>query len=281
MPAKNPHQENDLRHRGKGLKTGHILIVDPDQSFVASIEGYFQSAGFHVYPVRDSFSAQSLLKQMRIDVALINISLLNPLDAFDYSGIDLAINLQAYTRCIMMAKNPTVDMVRGALATRMGSPAPAYEFISKRWSVHRMLTLINSVLKMPDDNSPVSPKEDTSIHHGMTWHPNSTERFKLDLNRHLVIVDDKDINLSEREYRIILYLMNHPERVVSGKEIVEEIFDEVYDPVMDRNRINNIISRLRKKIEKDPHYPEFIMTAWGKGWLLYPDACAPEIYRKK
>jgi DNA-binding response OmpR family regulator len=85
------------------------------------------------------------------------------------------------------------------------------------------------------------------------------------------------IHLNDREYRLLHYLMDHAETVISREEIVVRVFHEIYDAVADGNRVNNIISRLRKRIEPDNDFPQFLITRWGSGWMFFPAGNAPQL----
>jgi DNA-binding response OmpR family regulator len=90
-------------------------------------------------------------------------------------------------------------------------------------------------------------------------------------------VNGANIHLNDREYRLLHYFMDHAETVISREEIVVRVFHEIYDALADGNRINNIISRLRKRIEPDIDLPQFLITRWGSGWMFFPAGDAPQL----
>ncbi len=261
----------------------NVLIVDIDERFITTIKLYLEREGFNVHVAHDAFTAGALVKQMRVHIALVSVSLLNLYDNSDMSGIQLAINLTAYTRVIMSAKNPSFEMVRQALAPRINGPAPACEFVRKEEGIAPILTVIHKVLNISLETS-VAQLQRTGTNvslkprHMLSQHPRSCERFTLDLNTRVAIVDGEEIALTEREYRIIAYFMDYAETVITREDIVDKILQEIYDSVADCNRVNNIISRLRKKIEPDADRPQFIVTRWGSGWMFYPEGDAPQIF---
>ena len=261
----------------------NILIVDIDERFIHSAGAYLEREGFAVHVAQDAFTAQALVKQMRVHIALVSVSLLNQHDNNDLSGIQLAINLNPFTRVIMTAKNPTFEMVRQALAPRLNGPAPAYEFVRKEEGISPILTIIHKVLNISIEASLLQVQRTASnisleTRHQLSRHPRSCERFTLDLNTRVAIVDSREIALTEREYRIVSYFMDYAGTVITREDIVDKILQEVYDSVADCNRVNNIISRLRKKIEPDAELPQFIVTRWGSGWMFYPEGDAPQIF---
>lgn len=266
------------------LNSKHILIVDMEDRFINAVGRYLEHENFIVHIAQDAYTAQALVKQMRIHIALVSVSLLNTRDSKDWSGIQLAINLSPYTRVIMTAQQPTFEMVRQALAPRINGAAPAYEFVRKEEGIAPLLTTIHKVMNISVEatvtqvqrTASTVPTQKTS--YPVPQHPRSSNRFALDMNTRVAIVDDEDIALTDREYRILSYFMDHAETVITREDIVDKILNEVYDEVADCNRVNNIISRLRRKIEPDVNHPQFIVTRWGSGWMFYPEGNAPQIF---
>ena len=87
----------------------------------------------------------------------------------------------------------------------------------------------------------------------------------IDMNLNRVWVNDKEISLTETEYRILLMLMRQPKHVFSAQELYEAVWHETYF----HNSGGTVmvhISKLRTKIESDPQHPVWILTVWGKGY---------------
>ena len=70
--------------------------------------------------------------------------------------------------------------------------------------------------------------------------------------------------MTKNEYKLILYLASHPNRVFSKEQIYKEIWNESIDNCT--HSIENMISRLRKKIEDDHKNPKYIITVYGFGY---------------
>jgi DNA-binding response OmpR family regulator len=259
----------------------NILIVDSNAHFAQLLGNQFLAEGFSIQIAGDAMSAQSMVKQTVVHAAFIHASVLNPADPYDYSGIDLAANLRAYTRNIIFADKPSVDMVRYALAARANAAAPACDFVAKSEGMAAMVTSLRKVLNLPDPN-PTSANgtngaTGSASRSKQSVHPRSTEQFTLDHNARIAVVDGCNIHLNDREYRLLHYFMDHAETVISREEIVVRVFHEIYDAIADGNRVNNIISRLRKRIEPDNDFPQFLVTRWGSGWMFFPAGDAPQL----
>jgi DNA-binding response OmpR family regulator len=259
----------------------NILIVDSNASFAQLLGSQLYAEGFSVQTASDAMSAQSIVKQSVVHAALISASLYSPSDAYDYSGIDLATNLRAYTRNIIFADKASVEMVRYALAARANAPAPACDFVAKSEGIAALISSLRKVLNLPEPSHGGGSGSQGASGGGsrsyQSVHPRSTELFVLDHNVRIAVVHGCKIHLNDREYRLLHYLMDHAETVISREEIVVRVFHEIYDAVADGNRVNNIISRLRKRIEPDNDFPQFLITRWGSGWMFFPAGDAPQL----
>ncbi|HZP49434.1 MAG TPA: response regulator transcription factor [Vicinamibacterales bacterium] len=75
------------------------------------------------------------------------------------------------------------------------------------------------------------------------------------------------IDLSHREFAILRYLAERPNRIVQRDELLHGVWGYPDSPEHTRS-VDHAVSRLRRKIEADPHHPEFIHTVYGGGYLL-------------
>ena len=91
---------------------------------------------------------------------------------------------------------------------------------------------------------------------------------QLDTRSARVSVDGSPVRLTAQEYRLLAYLMHHPNRVVSRTELTEHLYDQDFD--RDSNTIEVFVGRLRKKLGVD-----VIETARGLGYRLRPPGDAP------
>lgn len=88
--------------------------------------------------------------------------------------------------------------------------------------------------------------------------------LKIVTNDKLVYKNGEKISLTLKEYEILYFLASHIDRVFSKEQIYEAIWNEPSDSCI--HSIENMISRLRKKIEDDYKHPEYIVTVYGFGY---------------
>lgn len=79
-----------------------------------------------------------------------------------------------------------------------------------------------------------------------------------------VIVNRKEITLSQHEYEVLYFLAKHPGWVFSKEQIFEEVWHLESDSCF--SAVTNTMSRLRKKIEPNPQFPTYIQTVPGHGY---------------
>ena len=88
----------------------------------------------------------------------------------------------------------------------------------------------------------------------------------MDTDTRRVTADGREIELKNREYELLLFLMQHPDIVFSRETLYERIWG--MDSMGDNATVAVHINRLREKIEKDPSNPRYIQTVWGAGYRL-------------
>ena len=92
-----------------------------------------------------------------------------------------------------------------------------------------------------------------------------TEEIILDTNLHKLKKGDKQINLKAMEYKMLLYLLENRNRVVTKEELLKNVWN---DEFIGEGTLSVHIRHLREKIEVDPQNPEMIKTIWGVGYMM-------------
>jgi DNA-binding response OmpR family regulator len=87
-------------------------------------------------------------------------------------------------------------------------------------------------------------------------------RFQLNLSTREVIVDEKKVVLTPKEYELMRLFAEHPRHVFT----YDQILAKFWDGVGDRHTIRVHLGRLREKIESDPNHPELLVNVWGVGY---------------
>ncbi len=87
--------------------------------------------------------------------------------------------------------------------------------------------------------------------------------FELDMKSYIIKKNDKILDLSAKEIKLLSFFMRNPERVFTKKQIYENVWEDNY---FDDNSLMVYIRHLREKIEDNPNDPEYLVTVWGIGY---------------
>ncbi len=86
----------------------------------------------------------------------------------------------------------------------------------------------------------------------------------IDTDKHRVLLDSNKVELTAKEFDLLLHFASHPGRVYSRAELLDKVWNYRYEGY--EHTVNSHINRLRNKIEADPAKPRYILTVWGVGY---------------
>ena len=218
-----------------------ILIVEDELILAQQIQAFFLAKGFVVDVVQTGSDGFFLAKEYPIDAAIIDIGL--P----DFSGIELIARLRSegvdLPVLLLTARSRWQDKVEGL-------EAGADDYLAKPFHYEELLARVNALLR----------RSQGKAHPVLTF-----ANIKLDSLSQDVTVDEKKIDLTAYEYKVLEYLLFRKGEVVSKSVLTEHIYDEDFD--RDSNVIEVFVGRLRKKI--DPQgITKPIETLRGRGYRI-------------
>ena len=228
------------------MDRSHILIVDDDPDIREVLRLLLDSRGYQVSCAGDGQSAIDFIAGHR-DVDLIILDILMP----GLSGTEACGELRALTNApilFLTAKTNESDRLE---AYSSGGD----DYLSKPFSQAVLLAKVASLLRR---YTQYKGKAETGL---------SVSGLTLDLNRHSATKDGLVLDLTDKEYSILEYLVQHRGSVVSAQELYENVWGEKYLP-SSTNTVMVHILNLRKKVETDASSPKIIRTIWGKGYQI-------------
>ncbi|WP_100486286.1 response regulator transcription factor [Sporolactobacillus pectinivorans] len=225
-----------------------ILLVEDDRSISDMVKSYLTNEGFHVACVFDGEAATSAFKQLHYDLVLLDL-MLPKLNGMDFLQL---VRAESYIPVIIMsAKDSEVDK---ALGLGFG----ADDYIAKPFSMIELAARVKAAIRRATQYM-VSQTE--SNQSNITVH-----ELVLDVDNHRLTKKGVEINLTSKEWEILLLFFNNRKKVFTKEQIYRSVWgDDYYD---DENIINVHMSRLREKIEDTPSKPVYIKTLWGIGYKL-------------
>lgn len=231
--------------------TPHILVIDDDKDITELISTYLMDNGYRVTCAYHGKQLSSLLRDNNFDVVILDVMLPGP------DGLRLCQTIrETHDMPILMlsAANSTADRV-------VGLELGADDYIVKPFSSRELLARIKAQLRRAQGELPSNKKR---------LHPLKSLQFatwQLDRETHcLVDAEGVSYALSQREYDLLVVLLEHPQRILSRTQLMDLLYDKACNP-FDRT-IDVLIGRLRKKLEIDPKNPCFLLTVRGGGYQL-------------
>lgn len=222
----------------------NILVVEDDSRIAELIQRGLQEQGFETTLAYDGLSGKKLALQHDYDLIITDI-ILPKLD-----GLDLCKQLRELKPDVpivmLTALGTTDDKVEGF-------DAGADDYLVKPFEMRELLVRIRALLKR---------KAKASTPSG-----NVLKYADLEMNLHTKLVKrgGMEINLTPKEFSLLQYMLQNPERVLSRVEIAEKVWDTHFDT--GTNFIDVYINYLRKKVEKD-FDKKLIHTKSGMGFIL-------------
>ena len=227
--------------------SARILLVDDERDILEPVTYALEQDGFEVVQAVDGILALDLVRRDGFDVVLLDVMLPG------MSGIDVCRVLRAESDIPIVMLTARDDEVDRVLGLELG----ADDYVTKPFSTAELVSRIRAILRRRElDRAPAS---------------RSVQRvggIAIDLARHTVAVDGRDVELTPSEFRLLLLLAEEPDRVFTRQQIMEHLWRTPY--VGDTRACDAHVSNLRRKVERDPAHPERILTVREVGYKLTP-----------
>ncbi len=229
--------------------TPHILVVDDHPDIRDGLSKYLSAHGFRASPASSAVAARRVMKDSAIDLVVLDIMMPGE------DGLSLCRHLRETTQVPVILLTAMTEGTDRIVGLEIG----ADDYVSKPFNPRELLARIKSVLRR---TYALPPGKEDLIGDFILFLP-----WKLDVKRReLVGEDGVSTPLSTAEFNLLKAFLNHPGRVLNRDQLLDLTQSKSAD-VFDRT-IDNQVSRLRKKIEKNPKDPEIIQTVWGGGYLF-------------
>jgi DNA-binding response OmpR family regulator len=222
-----------------------ILIIEDDVSIGEVEKDYLDMSGYETDLVNDG--AEGLRKSLQNDYALIILDLMLP--SVDGYSICREIREVKDTPIIMVtAKNTEMDKVKGF---GMGID----DYITKPFSPTELIARVNAHISRYEQLKTSDVGQVNKI---------EIRGLSIDDDARRVFMNGTEIDLTAKEYELLMLLASTPNKVFSKNEIFNKVWG--YDSEKDIPTITVHIRKLREKLEFDPSNPEYIITVWGVGY---------------
>jgi DNA-binding response OmpR family regulator len=222
--------------------------VDDDALMRRSLTFHLEQAGYQVHAAANAEDAISRVQHTPPDLILLDIAL---------PGMD---GLDALREIKAQHNLPVIFLTgrRRELDEVLGLELGADDYITKPFDVDVVLAHIKAVLRRTERTS-----ESEKITQRLV-----VGDLEIDPQAHTVICAGRSLNLSPREFDLLLLLATQPEKVVSTEELLAHVWGAEF--IGQPQVVYVHIRWLRQKLEADPDHPQRILTIRGVGYKLVP-----------
>ena len=234
----------------------HILVVDDDPRIRQMLTRYFEDEGFRVRAVESGRAMFDAISREPADLVLLDLVMPGE------DGLAVARELRARSEIGIIMLTGRSDIVDRVVGLEVG----ADDYVAKPFHLREVLARVKSVLRRL--RPAVAPMQDCA-----SADAEGKLRFEgwcLDRQRReLTAPDGRVVPLTTGDFELLEAFATHPARVLNRDRLMDLTKGRDWE-AFDRS-IDNQVSRLRKKIEADPHNPVLIKSVRGVGYIFTPD----------
>jgi two-component system KDP operon response regulator KdpE len=223
-----------------------ILIIDDNETLHHMIVFYFEQKGFQVLTATSAQEGLKIAYATHPDIVILDI-MMPEMDG--WQTCQLLREMSDVPIIMLTAKAEGDDVIRGFL---LG----ADDYIKKPFGLRELEMRIHAVLRRAGTEKRMP---DVLYDDG---------KLRINLERQQVVRQGQVIHLTSTEFRLLSYLVCHPNRIVPHQELLAEVWGPRYRDAKDG--LSLYIHYLREKLEDEPTEPQYIHTKWGIGYWFEP-----------
>jgi two-component system, OmpR family, response regulator RegX3 len=223
---------------------GRILLVEDESAIAEAVVYALRDAGFEVDAAGDGDTALEASRRGSYDLMILDLLLPG------LPGLEVCRTVRAESDLpilMLTAREGELDRV-------LGLETGADDYVTKPFSMAELASRVRALLRRR--------ALDRSRSEGIR----TVGALRLDVNRHAATIDERPLQLTPSEYRLLTLLASEPGRVFTREELVRHLWQS--DFLGDRRAIDVHISNLRRKLEPNPREPLRLITARGAGYKL-------------
>ena len=233
---------------GSGLFERKILLVDDEKDITTLLEDVLRKDGYkNILKASSGQKAINLCKLHQPDVIILDIML--P----DLDGIEVCKKIREFSYCPIMflsSKNDDIDKI-------LGLSSGGDDYVTKPFSPREVVFRIKAQLRRQqyDNLSKINSKQQILL-----------GDLRIDTDNCYVYKNNKELELTAIEFKLLSYLAENPNKVISKERLYEQIWGA--DSMGCDNTVMVHIHHIREKVEDDPTKPKLLQTVKGLGYRL-------------
>jgi DNA-binding response OmpR family regulator len=219
-----------------------ILIIEDEPAMVAGLRDNFEYEGYEVISAGDGVTGLERALTDNPDLVVLDVMMPR------MSGLDVCKQLKArhpkVPIIMLTARGQEIDKV-------VGLELGADDYVTKPFSVRELMARVKAVLRRVSQQA--APPE--------IYRFNDIE---VNIRGNEVRRAGKPIELSAKEFALLVYFISHPQETLSRDRLLDEVWG--YDSYPSTRTVDTHIVHLRQKLEPNPEEPRFILTVHGSGY---------------
>jgi two-component system, OmpR family, response regulator len=225
-----------------------ILIIEDDSSIAELQKDYLEVAGFDVRVCADGLTGLEAIRENVYNLLILDIMLpgMDGLEILRSMKEDKDIPV-----LLVSAKKEEIDKIKGL---SLG----ADDYITKPFSPGELVARVKAHLenyeRLKTRFNGGAKRNNTLVISGL----------KIEKESRRVYVNGQEVNLAQKEFDLLMYLGQNPNRVFGREELFERVWG--LEALGDSATVTVHIARVREKIESDPANPQYVETVWGAGY---------------
>ena len=230
------------------MQRQRILIVDDEPQITRVLRTGLKGHGYDVRSASDGTSALETFGDWHPDLVVTDLAMPN------LDGIELCRSIRNLSQIPII-----VLSVRGEEKTKVEAlDAGADDYITKPFGIDELLARVRAALRRASMPANQDPTEATLV----------TGNFQIDPGARKVMVLDREVHLTPKEYDLLLYFVRHAGKVLTHRTLLGAVWGGDYTEQTEYLRV--FVGNLRKKIEPDPSRPRYILTEPWIGYRFNP-----------
>ncbi|HYI40575.1 MAG TPA: response regulator [Allosphingosinicella sp.] len=234
----------------------HILLVDDERSIRDPLAQYLARSGLRITKAKDAAEARQALAAYAVDLILLDIMMPGE------DGLALCAQIRATSGIPVILVTARAEETDRIVGLEIG----ADDYVTKPFSPRELLARIKSVLRRAGERPSRLRAADARAYAFGPWVLRTGERELID-------AEGVAVPLSTGEYNLLLALVTHARRVLTRDQLLDLAAGR--ELAAFERSVDNMVSRLRRKIEPDPKRPVLLKTVRSGGYMLAADVRRP------
>ena len=225
-----------------------ILVVDDEKLIVKGISFSLQADGMEVDTAYDGESALQKIREKSYDLVILDLMLPG------MDGMEVCQAVREFSDVPIIMLTAKLEDMNKILAFDKGVD----DYLTKPFNILEVKARIKAILRRNQKNQREAENSSQL----------TAGELSVDTESRRVMLGKQEINLTAREFDILVLLMKNPDKVFSREKLLAAIWENRNTETGDVQTVDVHVRRLREKIEPSPSAPRYVHTKWGVGYYF-------------